>query len=167
LRDWTPFQRRCNDQWGQLADYELRVSLWIYRRDREICETPTTNLYAVYDEAADAVKFGKAKMTRRRLSNLNVGNPNPLELVATVPAPAGLESALHRLLSDHCVKGEWFRASPEVMVVCELLMAAEDFHRDASENRDEEDGKHNDPELTVEVFCGRANELLDMLEVAA
>jgi hypothetical protein len=160
----TPFEQRCDDAWRTFSDFELRLSLYVFRRDREICATEPTNLYIVYDRTADAVKIGKATSTKDRLSSLGVGNPNPLEIVVSVPAPAGLEKALHRLLAEHRIRGEWFRATPEVLVACEMALSARDFWRDAEQA---DPGDQPDIELTVEVFCCRANELLDALEAVA
>lgn len=165
MRERTPFELRCDEAWEARDEFALGISLYVYRRDREICDTAWTNLYVVHDPVADAIKIGTTKTPRPRISNLAVGNPNPIETVVVVPAPAGLERALHQFLADHRIRGEWFATAPQVLIVCELLLSAGDFHRDA-EATSEPDEKP-DAELTVEVFCNRANELLDYFERAA
>ncbi len=152
---------RFEQTWRERRELELSLSVGIFRRQHTLTGAPT-NLYVVYDEVADAVKIGTTRTPRARASNLGVGNPNPVELIVAVPAPAGLEQILHDLLIQHRLRGEWFDAADPVLVLCELLLSARDFQRDL-----ERDERRTDPDLTVEVLCSRANELLDAAVVAA
>ncbi|RSU57578.1 hypothetical protein DAH51_09925 [Sphingobium yanoikuyae] len=57
------------------------------------------------------VKIGIAKDVRRRLHSLQIGNPAPLRLLASVAGNAALEAHYHRTFADTRVRGEWFRRS--------------------------------------------------------
>jgi hypothetical protein len=163
VRERTPFERRCDQAWHNHPGEDLRLSLHVLRRDSEVTATYITNLYVVYDASADAVKIGVTRTPKPRLSNLQLGTSHPLERILAVPARAGLEQVLHGYLASDRIRGEWFRLTPRVLVAIELLLSAEDFHRDAL--RDGEEPEH--PDLTTEVLCSRANDLLDALEAAA
>jgi len=157
----TVFEQRCDRAWQEQPELALLLSLHVLRRDRETVGSPS-HLYVAHDADADAVKVGISTGPRFRLSNLNVGNPRPLRAIVTVPAPAGLERILHDWLSPDRLRGEWFRCTPRALVACELLLSARDFHDDAAA-----DGEPAPADLTVEVLCQRANELLDLVTEAA
>lgn len=48
----------------------------------------------------------------KRLGELQVGNPHPLEVLATVYGSYRQEQSLHGVLADDRIGGEWFRRSP-------------------------------------------------------
>jgi hypothetical protein len=157
-----PLQQRCDAAWNDQPGETLRLSLHILRRVTEITATYETNLYVVHDPSADAVKIGITRSVKPRISNLQLGSAHPLELILAIPAHAGLERVLHQYLDADRLRGEWFRLTPRVLVALELLMSADDFYRTALE-----DGVPELPDLTTEVLCSSANELLDYIEAAA
>lgn len=60
------------------------------------------------------VKIGLAKDIEKRISDLQVGNPQPLKLIASIPCRSRkhaehLEGWLHRCFSNCHMRGEWFR----------------------------------------------------------
>lgn len=57
------------------------------------------------------VKICIAKDVRKRLHSLQIGNPAPLRLLASVAGNAALEAHYHRMFADTRVRGEWFRRS--------------------------------------------------------
>ncbi len=59
----------------------------------------------------------------KRLSELQVGNPYRLKVLATVEATYGQEQAMHQALAEHRVSGEWFMRHPDMM--CALAEAVE------------------------------------------
>jgi hypothetical protein len=63
------------------------------------------------------VKIGIAGNVRKRLIELQVGNPYPLRLYGHWKAGEAVkeEAALHALLSPHQERGEWFKL-PKVMM---------------------------------------------------
>jgi len=71
---------------------------------------PMGHVYFIRQMKTDFVKIGFTKTDpAQRLSALQTGNPEKLELVATVPAYHRLvECRFHRRLADKRVRGEWF-----------------------------------------------------------
>lgn len=61
-----------------------------------------------------AIKIGYATDLKKRLTQLQVGNSNPLKVMLTVPGTKEDEALLHHLLREHRIRGEWFKPSPFV-----------------------------------------------------
>ena len=78
--------------------------------------------YFIHDEASGAVKIGIADDVPRRLSALQIGNPNPLTLVGTIPGGPREESKLHRQFATHHRRGEWFSSTPGIMAAIRDLI---------------------------------------------
>lgn len=67
--------------------------------------------------ATGPIKIGHTSNTDNRLSNLQMGNPNLLTLLAWVmvdDAPA-VEKMLHERYREHWIRGEWFSPAPEIL----------------------------------------------------
>ena len=71
-----------------------------------------TKTYFIYDGTNNAVKIGKAIDPEKRLSELQVGNCVPLELVATLDSDE--EEHLHNRFAKLRVLGEWFAVAGEL-----------------------------------------------------
>lgn len=56
------------------------------------------------------VKIGHASDVSKRLSELQIGCPFPLKLMAVIPGDRRLERAFHEALHAWRVRGEWFDA---------------------------------------------------------
>lgn len=112
------------------TDWFSRLLLDLYTDAERLAEGWTTGLYAVYDEASDALKIGHAKDPAQRIANLQIGNPKPIFLVARCPGTKELEKCLHGWLGRWSLRGEWFAASPEVLAAVSLIVASEDFADD-------------------------------------
>lgn len=71
-------------------------------------------VYAIRD-ARNRVKIGKSKDPQRRLRELEVGNPEALELFcsAEVRDASSLERDLHRKFANENLRGEWFQLPEE------------------------------------------------------
>jgi antitoxin component HigA of HigAB toxin-antitoxin module len=71
-------------------------------------------VYFAHCEQAEAVKIGKARDVKSRLSMLQIGNPTSLELVEMIEDNSGkLEGLLHRWFRGKRIRGEWFRITPD------------------------------------------------------
>lgn len=69
--------------------------------------------YIVQLESPDAfVKFGKTSAPRKRISQLSVGTPWPVNLVCLIGSD--VESDLKRIFAKDKVRGEWFRPTQEL-----------------------------------------------------
>lgn len=54
------------------------------------------------------LKIGVSKHPWGRLSAIQTGNPSPLQVMYLIPGGQRLERAIHEMLADHRVGGEWF-----------------------------------------------------------
>jgi hypothetical protein len=82
-------------------------------------------LYAIVTEGR-FIKFGYAKNPARRLSELQVGSPFELILLATLALPdewfaQEVERYVHVAAAKYHVRGEWFRSSPKTLMVVEWM----------------------------------------------
>jgi excisionase family DNA binding protein len=89
-------------------------------RDRVALECPRFGDGArgfVYFLAAidGPIKIGFARDVSERLAALQIANPHPLRLLASLPGTVRLERALHRRFAEHRLRGEWFRPAPELL----------------------------------------------------
>jgi hypothetical protein len=94
-------------------DEELAVTAmkWLACKWRVIA---TRKVYFIGTECrvGARVKIGIAYEPKQRLSNLRTANPDPLELLATMPGDKPEEARLHRKFSRSRVSGEWFTITP-------------------------------------------------------
>lgn len=56
------------------------------------------------------MKIGYSNDPRARLSQLQIGNPNELRLIAAIPGNEEVEAAFHRVFGRQRIRGEWFSA---------------------------------------------------------
>lgn len=61
------------------------------------------------------VKVGWADNPRKRLHNLQCGNPCELVLLAITPGDRSEEARAHAALRERWVRGEWFRLSAPML----------------------------------------------------
>lgn len=61
------------------------------------------------------IKIGYAEQPRRRLKELQTGNPEKLQLLGTVPGGPDREREIHHLFNDFRVKGEWFELVTDIL----------------------------------------------------
>jgi hypothetical protein len=78
-------------------------------------------IYAIRAVGTEFVKIGVASSVSRRLKELDTGCPHDLHIEAVADWPDSQESAIHRYLSAHCEKLEWFRDSERTSKVISWL----------------------------------------------
>lgn len=91
----------CTDEW-----IERMLRSWRYdHRD-------TVQSAVYFIKCQDFIKIGRAEKPLSRLIDLQLANPLPLSMVATIEAPTYaaklIERMLHEQHAPHCVRGEWF-----------------------------------------------------------
>lgn len=94
-------------------------------------------VYFVYDPACQAVKIGKSSDPARRIAGFQTASASKLTLLATEGPYAdayAVEGRLHRRFWRHRIRGEWFRAVPEVMAYVEEVKRSGGQPRPASSN---------------------------------
>lgn len=69
------------------------------------------HLYFIQANVTGAIKIGRSKDVRKRLSQLQVGCPTKLRILLVMESQGWRERDLHRRLASHRIrwgKGEWF-----------------------------------------------------------
>lgn len=109
---WTP---------PKVEDWAIRVPSYAGSA-QSIDSGSYGTIYCIGALKEGAVKIGftgKIDPTAR-IKSLQVGNPKELFLLASFSADALVEKKLHRLLSIHSVRGEWFDREPGLALVRRL-----------------------------------------------
>lgn len=77
---------------------------------------PTPAIVTVYfiGPKDGPIKIGMASRLDFRIRDLRLMNAYPLEVWATVEAPASVEREYHRKFAEHRIHGEWFKRVPEI-----------------------------------------------------
>lgn len=95
-----------------------------------------TNVYFIYNPGAHAIKIGKSKDVKKRLTSLETASPGKLKLLYSCPARNSWEKIIHDELGKYRMKGEWFEASKELFrfimwfkVIQETGLNSRDFSR--------------------------------------
>jgi hypothetical protein len=116
--EWAPLTREA---WRIAnTDYEVaRKAVWIY-----------------FVQAGDAVKVGHAADVEARLRLLRVDNPVEVRLLAKIRGTVAGEGAIHKKFAHAHIRGEWFKAVPELLEFaadCWLTQESTDAGREAEE----------------------------------
>lgn len=61
------------------------------------------------------IKIGVARNVKKRMAQLQTGQPYTLELLATMPGNVTVEQRLHLKLRAHRMSGEWFEPHENVL----------------------------------------------------
>lgn len=80
-----------------------------------------SKLYAIQAENGGPIKFGRTTDLRRRLADLQAGNPSTLRVLASHPSAGEAEPLVHAVLSDDRVRGEWFADGPRARSIIEVM----------------------------------------------
>ena len=75
------------------------------------------------------IGFTADRNPESRIRQLQVGSPEPLELVGTVMAYATSEREIQTFLDPHRVRGEWFEREPALVLLARLQMDFSPRHR--------------------------------------
>lgn len=66
------------------------------------------------------IKIGWTLDPERRLATLDCGSPVPLVLIGAMPGTQEQEASLHARFRAVRVKGEWFKACPDLVAIAEM-----------------------------------------------
>lgn len=77
-------------------------------------ERGRSSVYIVEAGPSGPCKVGYSERVRLRIEDLQVGNPQPLRLLGTLPGGIEVESALHAHLRSEWLHGEWFLRGPRL-----------------------------------------------------
>jgi hypothetical protein len=73
-----------------------------------------TWLYLLRAEYRGRIKIGKSLVPSKRLAEVRQISPVEIELIASFPGTALHERALHHAFGAEWVRGEWYRACPDL-----------------------------------------------------
>jgi len=75
-------------------------------------------VYAAQEKNSGRIKVGISRNPEVRIKQLNIGNPEPLELICVKSAPNRFadEKAIHKKLESKNIRSEWFSASNEEVI---------------------------------------------------
>lgn len=96
------------------AEYREAIRRRFRGRPRKVAQerplVEATTVYLIRAVTTGLIKIGKATDPARRLSVLQVGSPDRLEVVALIPDPLNLlERRLHMTFAKQRSHGEWYR----------------------------------------------------------
>lgn len=81
----------------------------------------TSSVYFV--RSGDRVKIGTSHKPKQRIRDLQIANPDGLEVLHTMPGTFAEERQLHKQFAAHRLHGEWFHYSDEIRAYVEGLKA--------------------------------------------
>jgi regulatory protein YycH of two-component signal transduction system YycFG len=91
----------------------------------ELMEKETVNasqdVYFIADSRRNLVKIGVSQNPLARLSQVQIGNGNKLELLKAVAGGKKLESLIHSKFAHLNTSGEWFKLTKELVEYIEEL----------------------------------------------
>jgi len=79
--------------------------------------------YVYFAQCGKSIKIGHSLEVGRRIPQIKTGNPDPINLIATISGSMSFEAAIHRHLIDYRISGEWFRDHADVRAVISDLQA--------------------------------------------
>lgn len=88
-------------------------------------------VYFVQESGMDAVKIGVTGNLKRRIDVLRVNSPFEMRILAHVPGDERLEKYVHHCFRSFCVRGEWYRSTPELLACIEELKEGRPLLSDA------------------------------------
>lgn len=100
----------------------IEASAWTLSMGKEKDENVVGYIYIV--ESGGYHKIGKAMSVRNRVGELQVGNPNPIQIVLQkeVVNVGQIEKDLLDLFKDKKVRGEWFQLTDEDIKLIDKIL---------------------------------------------
>lgn len=112
-----------------LAETEVAATCAITVNDERTCDARDTSLtqlrspgvhgWTYFIRVDDAIKIGFASNARKRIAGLQTSQQKEIEVLAIVPAYLVDEYKTHQLFAHLRIRGEWFRAEPDLLYFIE------------------------------------------------
>ena len=77
--------------------------------------------WVYFVKAGDTIKIGFSQAPRARILSMQTSHPNVLQILATVSTGIIQEHEAHAKFKHLHIRGEWFRADPEIMAFIDSL----------------------------------------------
>jgi hypothetical protein len=81
-------------------------------------------VYFITNVKAGAVKIGVGADPQKRLTALQIGCPDRLALLGSIPGGREREKSLHKAFRQFRLRGEWFRAAPTLLAEIRRLVSS-------------------------------------------
>ena len=109
-KTWAPLESQIISPGGQAYDLE----------GERASSGKVHYVYFILNRDSNAIKIGRARDIQKRLAALQTASPAELELLKAVQVRTGfqsqqLEVILHSKFRHLRIRGEWFRAEPELL----------------------------------------------------
>lgn len=101
-------------------------------RDARVPLDRQPRIYAVRSLPSGFIKIGISNNPARRVSDLQTGSAERLELIGTRAGNSQEEERLHRIFGDLRVNGEWFRPGHLLLSWTETLLPPLDVSRETT-----------------------------------
>lgn len=105
---------------ARLAENPLAVRTFIstarMRAERPVRSPKASSewVYFIQSGLDGPIKIGCARSVQARLKQLQIGNAEPLHLLAAIRGDAADERQLHQRFGAHWIRGEWFAPAEEL-----------------------------------------------------
>lgn len=119
----------CNDHplstVSEVVDHMQNDSRTCEPRDTGLTQprSPPVRGFTYFVRDGDMIKIGSSMSPKSRITSLQTASPRPLETMAIVPMDIADEFGTHRKFSHLRVRGEWFRAEPDLLRFIESVKA--------------------------------------------
>ncbi len=110
--DANPHARRDERDYATMRrDFKYRLQAKQWQGDYDA----GSSIYFIQAVTGGPIKIGfSAQHPESRLYSLQVGNPEELQIIATMSGTKNFEKEVHRRFYKHHIRGEWFRDDPEI-----------------------------------------------------
>ena len=87
-----------------------------YKQTRKQAQVQHGVVYFIHEkDKFDRFKIGFSTDLKKRLSELQVGNPDLLVVYKTINASESVEHELHDYFASYHIRGEWFSVTPDMI----------------------------------------------------
>lgn len=86
--------------------------------------TPALLVYFIEAGPGGPIKIGSSHDVARRMANMQTAMPFDLRTLATISGANRAESELHRRFKHLRIRGEWYRAEPDLVALIAALRVA-------------------------------------------
>jgi len=113
--DLLEIGRRCQQLQHEMLDWRWRP------KGRKALRTKLNSGFIYFLRSGDLIKIGFATNVQRRISSLQIANPAPLVLLATMKGSPRREKQLHHRFRSLRVSGEWFSPGANLLKFIKIV----------------------------------------------
>jgi hypothetical protein len=114
-----PWEPGFEERFGVKPAFPLNPNIPAPLRPLDVPKKVNPVVYFIKAKTLNLIKIGTSRDAVARLSLLQVGSPDRLEIIKTIPGDQSRETALHEKFRHLHSHGEWFRATDELLAFIE------------------------------------------------